>query len=107
MKIVLPGQCMHSQWCSAKPGEAHSAECPTQLKLSDGDVDGFCAKHVGWRWTGTSGSVLSLHGEYDGRTALAGPIMTNADEESARRWLAENLIKHAKQGRRNRGAPLS
>jgi len=84
---IHQGDCMHNQWCNAKPGEPHAAECPfVVLKLSDGDVEAFFAEHG-------RADERGIRASYDGRSASS----SESDLES-RRWLAENLLIHAKLG---------
>lgn len=105
--------CMHPRWCRAKRDGEHSAECPTRLRMSDGDVDAFCAKHV--RLDVNAIGVRILRGELDGLRASTtltfdvpfskdvthhGDVMRvrDGDELRSRRWLAEELVKHQQIG---------
>ena len=96
MEILLPDDCPHPQWCSGKRGGPHDATCPTVvLALSDAQVEAFCATYATEERNLEWGRLISA--TYDGRTASTsiGDAETEPDD---RRWLAENLLMHAKLG---------
>lgn len=99
---IGPDDCQHARWCRAKKDGEHAADCPTRLRLTDADVNGFCALYVSESTLAISdptpwGPHVSFHtsirGAYDGRTASA-----SDNSPGMRRWLAEDLIAHAKAG---------
>ena len=94
-----PDQCRHARWCRARAGEPHAADCPREvLKLADSDVAAFCARYVrkeSHRASPASPTVTDLVGKYDGRRASTNDL---DDERASRRWLAEELLIHARLG---------
>lgn len=97
MRVIEAGQCLHVKWCQAKQGQPHADTCPTNvLKLSDVDVDRFCALFVEKHKT-TKGARDYIIGRYKGLMAKCTLGSGLEAERASARWLVENLLMVARE----------
>lgn len=89
-------KCVHDRWCKGTR-DAHDPTCPTEvLRLSDDDVDAFCAQHMTIDPPTESCDTHMLHATHLGRVARIGVVGSEHAWRFARRWLAEAVLMHAK-----------
>ena len=112
IRTIDASDCQHPRWCRAKRVGPHSAECPTNLRLSDGDVLAFAARFV---HLDSNDVRVIARADYDGRRASTslyvppstfdmyvgqfGDVCRVKNPMPALhelRWLAEELIQHEK-----------
>lgn len=98
MKVIVDGQCLHTKWCSALPGQPHADTCPRSvLKLSDDDVLRFAATFVEKHPIPKNPSRYYVIGRYKGLMAKCTLGRGIEAEHASVRWLAENLLMTARE----------
>lgn len=85
MKRRRPGQCLHARLCDGYEEGRHDETCPRLvLKLSDGDVEAFCAEHATY-------ANDNVRATYKGRWASCS-VTYDCSLSRAKRFVAESLI---------------
>lgn len=98
MHTITDADCLHVKWCRGKRRGPHESTCPRNvLKLSDAEVDAFCALFVEKHPVPKNMLKKYIVGRYNGLVARCTLSGDPDEERESARWLVENLMMVAKE----------